>query len=82
MPVSVPSVYYDVKGVFLYLCKLSFCLTWPLPLRRQVNRKLQPDLLNILMEVSSKVSEATEETGFILPGDFKTILIGKVILEG
>lgn len=34
------------------------------------------------MEVSSEVSEATEEMGFILPGDSKTVLIGKVILEG
>ena len=35
------------------------------------------------MEVSLKVSEkTTEEIGFILAGDFKTNLMGKVILEG
>lgn len=71
MPAPVLSVYCDAKGVFFYLCKLSFCFTWPLPLRRQVNRKLQPDLLNIIMEFSSEVSETTEEMGFILPQGFQ-----------
>lgn len=43
-------------GVSFYLCKLSGCLTWPLLLRTQVNRKLQQKRLNTIIEVSSEFS--------------------------
>lgn len=68
---------HNGRDVFLYLCDLSCCLTWPLLLRR-VNGKLQPNLLNIIIEISSDI---TEETVFIPSDDFKTNLTGKFILE-
>lgn len=54
---------YSMRDVSLNLCNQSCCSTWPLQWERQINSKLQPNLLNIVMEATGLAH--TQEEGII-----------------